>query len=226
MNQLKITFPELEQKAENQEQENPRLEPASRLVMRLCKDGRIRAIPLNQKKRNLVQFAISFWARVKKEGQNECWNWTKAKHTQKNFFRYGIVWWNGKKYYAHRAAWIITNGKIPKEMNICHHCDNPMCVNPSHLFLGTQKDNVQDCKNKGRFNKEKGEDRYNATLKESDIIEIRRRYVPRSKENSGVKLAKEFGVGHSMISAIIKKTRWKHVQKPKDTFPNTKDFPY
>jgi hypothetical protein len=72
-----------------------------------------------------------------------CWNW----EGNKNYAGYGLL---GNKY-AHRMAWQISNNKlIPKNMVICHHCDNPSCVNPDHLFIGTQKENVQDMIKKNR----------------------------------------------------------------------------
>ena len=65
--------------------------------------------------------------------------------------RYGMRKFNGKSMGAHRAAWIELNGEIPKGLVVCHKCDNGLCVNPNHLFLGTMKDNMQDCKAKGRL---------------------------------------------------------------------------
>lgn len=77
------------------------------------------------------------------EKSNECWNWNGSK----NEAGYGTL---GNKY-AHRMAWQIANNKeIPSGMVICHHCDNPSCVNPNHLFIGTQKDNMQDMIKKNR----------------------------------------------------------------------------
>jgi len=112
---------------------------------------------------------------------------------------------------THRLAWFLTFGP-PKHL-ICHDCDNPPCCNPSHLFDGTTLDNALDCIAKGRGNRERGEDRYNATLTANDIAEIRRRYKFRDKSDGGVALAKEFGVGKTMISSIVCGHRWKHVTK-------------
>jgi hypothetical protein len=74
---------------------------------------------------------------------SSCWNWTGGKN-DKGYGRLG-------NKYAHRISWEIHNGKkIPEGMFVCHHCDNPSCVNPSHLFIGTQKDNMRDMINKNR----------------------------------------------------------------------------
>jgi hypothetical protein len=87
--------------------------------------------------------AERFWEKVEKtEG---CWNWTASKKQG-----YGTVKWGGRMRIAPRIAFEIEFGLIPEGMQVCHHCDNPACVRPSHLFLGTQKDNMRDMIVKGR----------------------------------------------------------------------------
>lgn len=88
-----------------------------------------------------------FWENVDIRGEDECWEWRLARTS----LGYGDLQWGEHTVYAHRVAWELTNGPIPDRMCICHHCDNPPCCNPAHLFLGTQRDNVQDSITKGRF---------------------------------------------------------------------------
>lgn len=100
-----------------------------------------------------------FWAKVNKHGSipknhklGRCWIWTAASDHK----GYGQFWfrdedWMWHKYIAHRVSWMFKHGLIPNGKKICHKCDNPSCVRLSHLFIGTDKDNVQDCIAKGRF---------------------------------------------------------------------------
>jgi hypothetical protein len=98
-----------------------------------------------------MEFEDKFWANTKPQG--DCIIWLGP-----HWNGYGKVYANGKMHWAHRVAWMLSNGEIPSGLWVCHHCDNRPCVNPSHLFLGTRSDNMKDSGNKGRlaeFRKEK-----------------------------------------------------------------------
>ena len=89
----------------------------------------------------------NFWKKVEKT--ERCWNWTAAKN-EKGYGFFGII---GKTDRSHRISWVLNNGQIPDNLFVCHKCDNPKCVNPAHLFLGTNKDNVDDMVAKQRNSK-------------------------------------------------------------------------
>ena len=87
-----------------------------------------------------------FWNKVAIAGPNDCWEWQASFHTT----GYGQIRFNHKKWTAHRVSWILINGEIPDALCVLHKCDNRKCVNPKHLFLGTNYDNMKDKTNKGR----------------------------------------------------------------------------
>ena len=87
-----------------------------------------------------------FWPKVAKSGPDDCWDWTGRLDRD----GYGRITENQKPMLAHRASYLIAHGELDPSLNVCHTCDRPRCVNPRHLFLGTQKDNVIDMHSKGR----------------------------------------------------------------------------
>ena len=92
-----------------------------------------------------------FWDKVKIAGPDECWEWKAGKNTS----GYGWFSFNGTQITSNRMVWLLINGEIPNGMCVCHKCDNPSCVNPDHLFLGTHLDNMKDKSIKGRHNNQK-----------------------------------------------------------------------
>lgn len=96
---------------------------------------------------------------------NGCWIWTASRNAE----GYGTFYLDGKKLLAHRFSYEYFMDEIPQGFEICHQCDNPSCVNPAHLFLGTHKDNMVDCSTKGRAGRHKGV----APLDTNTVEEIR-----------------------------------------------------
>lgn len=160
-----------------------------------------------------------FWSKVNKDGPvpahrpelGPCWVWTGKT----NQFGYGMVWivgGMGKEARAHRISWEIKNGEIPAGQCVLHKCDNPPCVNPDHLFLGTKYENIQDATRKGRQTSAlKGEDHTTAKLTNDQVHEIRHLYKSRTPGRSGPALAKIYGVNHHTITDIARGVKWSHL---------------
>jgi len=140
---------------------------------------------------------IPFWDRVDKSG--ECWIWTGCK-TKAGYGRWAVP---GEKrtVNAHRWAYILSFGNIPDGLHVCHRCDNPSCVRPGHLFLGTPKHNIHDAIQKGRLNN-RGERNGNARLEEWRVQDIRHRHHVLVEE-----LAKKHGISPHHVTAIIANRR-------------------
>ncbi len=142
----------------------------------------------------------SFWSNVKKQG--DCLLW-KGSTFQSGYGRVGIDY---KSKRAHRVAFEYTYGAIPEGLVVCHKCDVRLCVNPSHLFLGTVLDNVEDKMNKNR--QAKGESMGRAKLTNTQVINLRKLHSAGIDAN---KLAKRFKVTTNHVHDIVSKRSWKHL---------------
>lgn len=139
-----------------------------------------------------------FWGKVSKS--HSCWEWRACIDSD----GYGRLQVQGSNLKSHRISFQIHKGDIPHEMCVCHTCDNRKCVNPEHLFLGTNTDNVKDRCEKGRT--PRGEDVWCAKLTWSDVAKIRERL---SRGESGRSLAKELRVNVGVISKIKNNKIWR-----------------
>lgn len=132
-----------------------------------------RRLPPIKKPRTWEQVLKVFWSQVEKT--ETCWLWRgnvlDIRNPKKH---YGSIEWKGKRLFTHRLAWQITHGEIPTGFQVLHFCDTPRCVNPFHLFLGTHKENLEDCTRKGRRSRLVGDRHPMVKLNESQVREIRR----------------------------------------------------
>jgi len=155
-----------------------------------------------------------FWEKVKIGAESDCWEWTghiyHPSPANPNKLPYGKFFANSKLFLAHRYSYELHNGPIPPGMSILHKCDNPKCVNPAHLFLGTHADNMQDVYQKGRKSLKgfgAGEGNSHSTLTDDDIRKIRSLFPIHSTRE----IAEIFGVTQEHISRIVARAVWKHV---------------
>lgn len=150
--------------------------------------------------------ADRFWPHVEKTAT--CWLW----HGAKSKAGYGQIGIGQTVYYTHRISYEMAYGPIPNGLFVCHHCDVRSCVNPTHLFLGTVKDNAADMDAKGRRNNANhpyGEGHGMAKLTDNDVRAIRAALAVGAKKKS---LARRFHVCRQTIRCIERGTTWRHVQ--------------
>ena len=150
-----------------------------------------------------------FWSKVNKT--TSCWIWTGSKQLHRKYDAgYGYFSTAAKVVYAHRYSWELHFKSIPKGICVLHKCDNTLCVNPSHLFLGTHLDNSKDKYAKKR--EARGETHGLAKLTEADVLRIRAAHAARKGRCYGATMfAKEFGVDRLTINSIVMRKTWTHI---------------
>lgn len=162
----------------------------------------------------LVPAAERFWANIKKT--DSCWLWTAGER-----HGYGTIRINSKRRErVHRFSWTLANGPIPDGLGVLHKCDVTLCVRPSHLFVGTQADNIADMIQKGRQRKAisarrrrhdsypRGSDASIAKLTDDQVVAIRRL---KADGLSYAAIGRKYGVVPSNISLICRRMTWKHI---------------
>jgi hypothetical protein len=179
-----------------------------------------------------IPLAERFWSRVDKSGgADACWLWTGTKDGR----GYGTLLAHGNRHArANRVVWELVNGPIPDGLDVLHNCpdgDNPACVNPAHLWLGTHTDNMRDMSRKGRQNfqrhpekitkgeyglahmsreqRARGERHGCAKLTELQVLRIREQYAAGNVTQR--QIASEYGVDRTTIGLIVRRQHWAHI---------------
>ena len=154
-----------------------------------------------------------FWNKVAIGNSNDCWEWLSTDRGN----GYGAMKVGDKLESAHRIAWHLHNGEIPDGLLVCHTCDNRSCVNPLHLFVGTNADNMRDAYQKrritlpdgGKYQFRNGEENPNSKLTADDVLDIRASYEP--GKITYRQIAERYDVDYTLIYQIVNRKRWPHV---------------
>jgi hypothetical protein len=154
------------------------------------------------------EFEVRFWRRVRKD--QDCWTWTGPLLQD----GYGQIRWNGKTLGAHRAAYQLLVGPVPDHLWVLHTCNNPSCVNPLHLYLGTVEDNNRDRDRAGRQARLRGPLNGHDKLTWEKVAEIRTLYA--DGQQTYKSLGHLYKVDRTMIGQIIRNETWKEEWRPQN----------
>lgn len=152
-----------------------------------------------------------FWKCVDRQGPDDCWEWIHNKTDRDGYGRFSL---RGYPYRAHRISYAIENGD-PKGLCVCHTCDNPICVNPAHLWSGTNRDNTDDKVTKDR--QARGEEDGNSKLTKGQVVEIL------ASKETNIALAAQYQVSDSLIAHIRRGRIWKHLEGKRHTRTSHRD---
>lgn len=179
------------------------LQPLTSFVGRHAACRQCQSLERKQRRLNrswtVSERALNFFLRRVHKTES-CWMWTGTLRPN----GYGQASLNGVSMLAHRLSYLIHYETLPAHLHVCHTCDNPPCVNPAHLFLGTDKDNAQDAARKGRRKGEKAS--AYVALSEETVLYIRSLERPHAAA-----LAKQFKVHKQTIYAVLSRRSWSHI---------------
>jgi len=155
------------------------------------------------RRKTIPVLRVRFWSKVDRRSESECWPWVASVGQ----YGYGQFRHDDKMRKAHRIAWELTNGPLPAHLVVCHHCDNPPCCNPAHLFVGSNADNMADMKAKGRGRCLRGQTHPRARLTSLEV----RAEIPDLLAHGFLQseVGKMYGVGQAHISRIALGKLWK-----------------
>lgn len=151
---------------------------------------------------------VRFWSKVDIREPDECWPWLRYHKPR----QCGNIRYNGESRQAPQIAWELTyNVPFPRHLDACHHCDNPPCCNPRHIYAGTTMQNVHDCIARGRFSR--GEMMPMAVLNDDLASQLLQAYADK-RFKSVRELAEAFRVNQNTLTNLLIGRTWKHIERP------------
>jgi hypothetical protein len=151
-----------------------------------------------------------FWDKVRVGSADKCWEWQGARYPNGYGFLFaGSLYGRNVRYVkAHRLSWEIANGEVPEGFCVLHHCDNPPCVNPAHLYVGTRADNARDRGVRNRGKEQRGGQNDNAKLAETDVRAI---IAALKLGETQMSISTRFGIKQPQVSRIKNRQSWAHL---------------